>query len=118
MHKFLFPLILIVSGISVASAVTRTSVINSYPVNGASYVNPFTNIGVTFSDALSLASLSEDNISVFINDSHRSGKLHLSADRRTLIFVPDESFPLGSSIRVEGRSFRTVDGAMTEPFHL
>jgi hypothetical protein len=92
-------LLLLVAGATASfpHPVTSLKIVNTYPRNGAQYVHPYTKIGITFSSPLN--SILANSITVAGTSGKKyTGSVKLSANRKTLIFSPDEHFALGDTI--------------------
>jgi hypothetical protein len=87
------------------------------PVPGSTYIMPGNNIALRHGDPFDPACLGQDLLEVKDSRGDRlPGKIILSDDHRTLIFLPESPYMLGEEITVrllEG--LKTVRGTMIEP---
>lgn len=87
------------------------------PVPGSKYIMPMNNIALRHGEPFDPVSLRSDLISVN-NQRGESwpGKLVLSDDQRTIIFLPEKPYPMGEKIHAELQvGLRTISGKMVKP---
>jgi hypothetical protein len=87
------------------------------PQSGAKFVSPSTTILIRPIGNPDIKSLRRKPLLVNGSKSHsQSGRLMLSDDRQTIIFLPDRPFSPGESVTVSVPSFSLDDGKTVTPF--
>ncbi|MEP7234180.1 MAG: aryl-sulfate sulfotransferase [Ignavibacteriota bacterium] len=118
--KYLFCAAMLFIGIgnSLGKTTAPPRILNTYPINGAQNVNPFTGIGITFSQPLDPNGVIAAKIIVRGLAKSYEGHIILARNRRTVIFKPIESFGLGDKINVKIENFETSEGSETPTFEM
>ncbi|MCB2219471.1 MAG: aryl-sulfate sulfotransferase [Bacteroidetes bacterium] len=89
------------------------------PVPGSKYVMPMNNIALRQGEALDAGSLRSHLLTVKSNKGDKfAGRLILSDDNRTLLFLPEEPYPLGQVVYVELQDgLKTRSGKKIKPLN-
>ncbi len=94
-----FSLAIILSFLFTSNTVAQSVWNYISPVPNSTYLNPENNIVFRNGDIININSVSKDCIQVVGTKSGQiSGKIKLSTDKRTLLFIPDSHFQYGEQI--------------------
>jgi hypothetical protein len=107
--------VLVLTTVRCSYAKVSPTVILTYPLNGAKNVTALTTIGLTYSSALDRVSVSAMGISVTGSLGGKyTGSLKLSADGKTVIFIPSRPFKLGETVSATVGQAISSEGITTE----
>ncbi len=95
-----FCLLVVFGSPLVAGSGTHPLILRQYPIPGAKEVSTLTSIGITASVPFALPSKSESFIVIGSQSGLHGGLVHLSKDKRTIIFEASTPFDLNELVQV------------------